>query len=469
MDITQVITKYRRYLLVQPPMMLLLFALSISATVFTDLIVHRTCLVTLGINETECLILHNNSSSAEALRINQIVQPYTSFILTSKSFIESTWPSCLSLFLGQWSDKYGRKPLLISGYLGIFLTYFLLSVLSAWNISPWYLLIAYIPTAFLGGLSILMLGSICYITDITDNDERGWHLAWLDASINFGLLFGFLIGPKIFEMYGYSTVFSIATVSCSIAVLYIFLIPETIQSSNSGIYNIFDLTIVKNLINTCIKKREGFDRLLIWNCIACLTFLLIIIEGNLSIEYLFTSARLGWTVKEFSIYISINIVVGIFGMILGTKFFHNYLGFPEAIVAVISLISAAGAILVYAFTWKSWHMYLSLMIGIFSEMCRPMIRAILSKAVPSQDTGKVFSLATFIETLLPFVATSLYTYLYAHYMPPLYPVPVWFLSVVFYIMTIIILIYIQKRLVKSEVSHVSPLLEPNDSFTYNSL
>ncbi|XP_012226554.1 probable peptidoglycan muropeptide transporter SLC46 isoform X2 [Linepithema humile] len=437
MDITQVITKYRRYLLVQPPMMLLLFALSISATVFTDLIVHRTCLVTLGINETECLILHNNSSSAEALRINQIVQPYTSFILTSKSFIESTWPSCLSLFLGQWSDKYGRKPLLISGYLG--------------------------------GLSILMLGSICYITDITDNDERGWHLAWLDASINFGLLFGFLIGPKIFEMYGYSTVFSIATVSCSIAVLYIFLIPETIQSSNSGIYNIFDLTIVKNLINTCIKKREGFDRLLIWNCIACLTFLLIIIEGNLSIEYLFTSARLGWTVKEFSIYISINIVVGIFGMILGTKFFHNYLGFPEAIVAVISLISAAGAILVYAFTWKSWHMYLSLMIGIFSEMCRPMIRAILSKAVPSQDTGKVFSLATFIETLLPFVATSLYTYLYAHYMPPLYPVPVWFLSVVFYIMTIIILIYIQKRLVKSEVSHVSPLLEPNDSFTYNSL
>lgn len=72
----------------------------------------------MKINETECLILHKNSSSAEALRINKIVQPYASLIITSKSFLESIWPSCLSLFLGPWSDKYGRKPILISGYLG---------------------------------------------------------------------------------------------------------------------------------------------------------------------------------------------------------------------------------------------------------------------------------------------------------------------------------------------------------------
>lgn len=77
----------------------------------------------------------------------------------------------------------------------------------------------------------------------------------------------------------------------------------------------------------------------------------------------------------------------------------------------------------------------------------------------------IFSLAISIETLLPFVATSLYTYLYSHYMPPLYPLPVWFLSIAFYIMTIIILIRIQKQLVKSEVSHTSPLLVGlNDSY-----
>lgn len=90
-----------------------------TGTILTDLIVYRTCIVTLGINKTECLILHNNSSSKEALRIDTKVQPQASLILMSKSFVESIFPSLLSLFLGPWSDKYGRKPVILSGYIGI--------------------------------------------------------------------------------------------------------------------------------------------------------------------------------------------------------------------------------------------------------------------------------------------------------------------------------------------------------------
>lgn len=131
------IAEWKRYILVQPPMMLLMLAMSMSGNkpifyigtiadihifstgaILTDLIVYRTCIITLGINKTECLILHNNSSSEEALRINTKVQPQASLILMSKSFIESIFPSFLSLFLGPWSDKYGRKPVILSGYIG---------------------------------------------------------------------------------------------------------------------------------------------------------------------------------------------------------------------------------------------------------------------------------------------------------------------------------------------------------------
>lgn len=132
----QILMGWRRYLLVQPPVMLLLVAQSMSGkhqsftlaqymyiffftgTILTDLIVYRTCTMTLRINQTECLILHNNSSSPEALKINTQVQPQASLILMSKSFIESIFPSFLSLFLGPWSDKYGRKPVILSGYIG---------------------------------------------------------------------------------------------------------------------------------------------------------------------------------------------------------------------------------------------------------------------------------------------------------------------------------------------------------------
>lgn len=117
--------------------------------------------------------------------------------------------------------------------LGITASYVLLSIMANWEIAPWYLLLAFVPMALMGGNSVLMLASLCYITDITDNNIRAWHLAWLDALINVGLLSGIFSGPLIFEAYGYTTVFIISTVSCTVATLYILLcVPETIQSQN---------------------------------------------------------------------------------------------------------------------------------------------------------------------------------------------------------------------------------------------
>ncbi|XP_014483619.1 PREDICTED: uncharacterized protein LOC106749067 isoform X3 [Dinoponera quadriceps] len=375
----QIVTGWRRYVMVQPSIMLMLIAQSMSGTILTDLIIYRTCTVTLRINQTECLILHNNGSSPEALKINLQVQPHVSLILMSKSFIESIFPSFLSLFLGPWSDKYGRKPLILSGY------------------------------------------------------------------------------TAILEAYGYTAVFGIATVLCIAATLYILLfVPETIQNHSTGaICKIFDFVLVKDLVRACIKKREGFNRSLVWSCIVCLTLLLITLQGELTIGYLFASARLSWNVKQYSTYVGVSVVLGIFGTILGIKLMRQCAELPEAIIAIISVISSLSSSLMRAFIWQSWHMYLATSMGSFSDLSRPMIRAVLSKTVPLQDMGKIFSLTSSLETLLPFAAASLYTFLYSHYMPPVYPVPVWFLSAAFYIMTIILLINIQIMIKRHNTCYVS--------------
>ncbi|XP_025154888.1 uncharacterized protein LOC105187223 isoform X3 [Harpegnathos saltator] len=333
----QALTGWKRYVLVQPPVMLLLVAQSISGTILTDLIVYRTCTITLKINETECQILHNNSSSPEALKINLQVQPQASLILTI-----------------------------------------------------------------------------------------------------------------IFETYGYTGVFSIATILCVVATLYIILcVAETVQSHNiRAICKIFDFVLVKDLIRTCIKKRDGFNRSLVWSCIACLILLLITLQGEVTIGYLFASARLGWNIEKYSTYIGASVILGIFGTVSSIKLIRRYAGLPDPIIAIISVMSSLGGVLTYAFTWQSWHMYLSMSVSMFGNLSRPMIRAVLSKTVPVQDTGKVFSLTQSLETLLPFAAASLYTFLYSHYMPPIYPVPVWFLSAAFFILTIILLIYIQIQMIK---------------------
>ncbi|EZA62407.1 hypothetical protein DMN91_010681 [Ooceraea biroi] len=457
-------TGWRRYVLIQPPAMLLLAAMAMSGAIMTDMIVYRTCTMMLGVNKTECRILHDNSSSPEAHRIDLLVQPHASLIVMSKSFVESIFPSLLALFLGPWSDKYGRKPVILSGYIGTCLTYLLLCVMANWEIAAWYFLLAYIPTALLGGIGVLMLASFCYITDITNENERAWHLAWLDASTNAGLLIGLFSAPAIFDAYGYTTVFGVATVLSAVAILYIVIfVPETIHSNSSGICQIFDFVLVKDLINTCLRKRDGFNRSIVWICIGSLTLLLIIMQGELTIGYLFVSARLGWSVEKYSIYVGINIMLGIVGTIAGIKLMRKCAGLPEAVVAIISATSSCSAALVSAFTWQSWHMYLSMVLGMFNGMSRPMIRSIMSKTVPVQDTGKIFSVATGLETLLPFAAASLYTFLYSHYMPPVYPLPVWFLSVAFYVLTIVLLICIQTQMKSSNNVAYTSITDNDDA------
>ncbi|KZC10334.1 PREDICTED: proton-coupled folate transporter-like [Dufourea novaeangliae] len=459
----QRITGWRRYTLVQPPVMILVFAQAITSNILTDLILYRVCSITLDINKTECSLLHKNSSCAEALRIDAQVQPEATLILTIKTFIESIFPALLSLFLGPWSDKHGRKPILIAGYIGVSLTYLIFSFLTVWDISPWFLLIAYIPSACFGGFCIILLGTICYISDISNERERAWQLAWMDALLFFGLIIGILVGPILFQAYGYTFVFGSSTVCCILAGIYVYLIPETIQDNNSKtLSSLFDVHLVKELISTCTKKRNGFNRYIVWCCIIVITLLVIIIQGEMTIGYLFTSAKLGWDVNTYSVYLATKIFLITFGIIFGVKVLTTYTGFSEEVAALLSVLSTLSCSLVQSFTWKSWHMYFSAIIGTFSGVAGPMMRCILSKSVPSEDTGKVFSLAVSIETSTPFVAASLYGFIYSHYMPPIYPAPIWLVSAGISVIVIFLLVNIRIQNAKSNSIMHQPLTQESE-------
>lgn len=84
--------------------------------------------------------------------------------------------------------------------------------------------------------------------------------------------------------------------------------------------------LVKDIINTCIKKRDGLDRSLVWNCIACLTLLLITFNGYLAVAYLFTSARLGWAVDQYTTYVATSVVLTFSGTIFGIKLIKRCTG-----------------------------------------------------------------------------------------------------------------------------------------------
>lgn len=112
-----------------------------------------------------------------------------------------------------------------------FCRYIILSVLSSFDVSPWLLLLAYLPTALLG--SGLLLATICYISDTTEPDKRAWHLACLQTCVKIGLVIGTFTGPLIFQKLNYTKLFMIATLLCLLSLLYvIFMLPETVKNKS---------------------------------------------------------------------------------------------------------------------------------------------------------------------------------------------------------------------------------------------
>lgn len=269
--------------------------------------------------------------------------------------------------------------------------------------------------------------------------------------MSVGFLAGMLAGPVIFKQYGYAAVFGTAAVSCLAGTMFVWwTVPETIRRERSRDWkSLFNVRLVQDLVSSCTRKREGFDRCAAWCCIGSLTILIVNMQGELTIGYLFANARLGWDVSWYSVYMATNISLSILGTTIGAVMLKKIAGISEEAVALVALLSSISAAVIRAFVWKAWQMYVSIGAGMFGNLAGPSIRAMLSKSVPSQDGGKVFSVTTSIETLTPFAASSLYSTLYWYSMPPRYPSAMWFVCGGLYMLVAGLVIAVWTRSLKS--------------------
>lgn len=120
----------------------------------------------------------------------------------------------------------------------------------------------------------------------------------------------------------------------------------------------------------------------------------------------------------------------------------------DSIVLVIGALSGIIAGAVKAFTYESWHMYSSAVVGMFLPVSQSIVRSVIAENTPPADLseypnlakceflpimfkllGKSFALLPAIQLFAPFLTLWLYMLIYTNFTPPhVYPSPVWFLS-----------------------------------------
>ncbi|XP_075165670.1 putative peptidoglycan muropeptide transporter SLC46 [Haematobia irritans] len=418
----QVVVVKHRWFILEPAVFLVFLAMYLSGTVYQNQLLYQTCIYVFNYNESQCApLLGVERETEEVQRIETEVQPYVARILMARSLLESIIPAIVSLFIGPWSDKFGRRPIVLTTFTGYLCGSIILTALSyiatKTLMSPWLFLLSSVPSVLSGGTCALITGIYCYISDVAKEKARALRMVLNEASLCAGMMVGNVASGYLYAATNTVVVFAISSGLMLLSLLYVYVFvieslnPEQIHSG-SKIREFFRFDLVKDLVLTSIKRRPNYDRVIIWLTMMALTVAIFTMEGDSNVTYLYVRKQFEWTLKDFSFFNAARIVVQIIGSILGMFILRRLLKFSIISMTMISLASCVLESTVRATAIYWWQLYVGLTLGFMRGIMGPMSRAILSHVAPATEVGKIFALTTSLESLSPLIAAPLYTSVY---------------------------------------------------------
>ncbi|KAF5308137.1 hypothetical protein FQR65_LT06316 [Abscondita terminalis] len=402
--------------IVEIPVLFLSFAVMFETTISTHLILFKTCYVTLGYNRSSCALLGTGHESNETAFLEKKVQPYASILLMVQSSLHAFIMPIFCFYLGSWSDKFGRKPILLASFGGFIGCYIIMTIISlSPQTTPWYILISLIPVCISGGFPLVITTTISYITDLTEEHNRGIRMGSCEAAFTIGVLLGTSTSSFALNAFGYSGIYltcMLCTILAWIAIF--FLIPESLKNveTENKLKNVFKLSLVKKTMKQVFEGRNLHDKILIASIVILMLFFTIARFSDHCILFLYLRQSFGWSLKRFTLYMSFKSIIIIIGSILGAVVLNKIMHIKETVVLIIGFFTTMFSYLVLGLATENWEIYLA---GCFKGLCgavNPMARLLLSKLIARKDIGKVFGLVVALEAVSGHVGNSVFTYIY---------------------------------------------------------
>lgn len=301
--------------------------------------------------------------------------------------------------IGNLSDQFGRRPIILISLLGFTLDYILLALAP----SITWLFIGRI-IAGITGASITTASA--YIADISTIENRAKNFGMIGAA--FGL--GFIIGPVIgglLGQYGARVPFYAAAALCFLNFLYgYFILPESLPKEKRSVLNLKKANPVGSFLH--LKKYPKLIGL------ASSMFLLYVashaIQSNWSF---FTMYKFNWDEKMVGISLG---VIGLFvALVQGVliRWVNPWLGNEKSIYAGFFLYSLG--MLLFTFANQSWMMFIFLIPYCLGGIAGPALQAVISIQVPETEQGKIQGTLTSLMSASAIVGPPLMTGIFYYF------------------------------------------------------
>lgn len=331
-----------------------------------------------------------------------------------------------SPIMGNLSDRYGRRPVLLLSLLGLGIDYLFHAVAPtiAW---------LFVGRVFAGIMGASFTTATAYIADISEPEKRAQNFGMVGAA--FGL--GFIIGPSIggfFSQWGPRIPFYVAAGFSLLNFIYgYFILPESLLKEKRRKFEWSRANPVGSLAH--LKKYPVVSGL-----IASLVLVYIAAHAVQSNWSFFTMFRFGWT--EAQVGYSLSFVGLLVAAVQGglIRVVIPKIGQKNSVYIGMGLYALG--LLLFAFASQSWMMYAFLVPYCLGGIAGPAIQGIISNQVPANEQGELqgalTSLMSATSIIGPLIMNNLFATFTSATAPVYFPGAAFFTGAVFTILSMVL-------------------------------
>lgn len=280
---------------------------------------------------------------------------------------------------------------------------------------------AYLPAALTGGPSVVCAGLFSFLTDVTTERDRTVRMGILQACTLAGAFVGMMSSSFILEMSSSVAVFMISALAMAFGAVYVLVFIEDsvaprvgdVRFSGCGkLREIFRLDLLRDMFNTFFKARSGYDRGIIWLTV-CIGAFTVLGSGGSNVFYLFTRRKFDWTLEDFTLWQSADLMAIIVGNFLGIAILKKIFKAPDIAIAFLSILCFVGDSFIKGLASHGWQLYLATGSTPLKATEGVALMSISSSILPSHDIAKIYSMAMSITAIVPLAGAPLFTYIYS--------------------------------------------------------
>jgi DHA1 family tetracycline resistance protein-like MFS transporter len=370
------------------------------------------------------------------IKINE-ASTYGSWLLFAYAFTQFI---CAPI-LGNLSDKYGRRPIILFSLFGFGADYLFLALAPTYG----WLFVGRIIAGITGAS---FTTATAYIADISTEENRAKNFGMIGAA--FGL--GFIIGPAIGGLLGSLGVrapFYAAAILCMLNWLYgYFVLPESLSIEHRRTFHWKRANPLGSLRQ--LKKYPAISGL-------AFSFFLIYLAANAvqaNWNY-FTKYRFNWSDKMvgYSLALVGLLVAAVQAGLI--RIVNPRLGNQRSIYIGLCMYSLG--LFLFAFATQSWMMFAFLIPYCLGGIAGPALQAIIAGHVPPNEQGELQGGITSIMSLTaiigPLIMNNLFYFFTKDNAPVHFPGAPFLLGAILMLLSAVVAWYVL-RSEKKVMAHI---------------